>query len=126
MRSGAPIRTSRWLFKVSVDALTRRFGGSGPLITLKRDRVYASAIAAGLPAISGLRVHAQAGSLMSYGPDHTDLFRRAGATSTNSARDEGGDIPVQQPTKFELIINLKTAKALALKCRRCCWPAPTR
>jgi putative ABC transport system substrate-binding protein len=53
---------------------------------------------------------------MSYGPNRPDLFRRAGDIADKSLRGiKPGDIPVEQPTKFDLVINLTTAKALRLK-----------
>jgi putative tryptophan/tyrosine transport system substrate-binding protein len=68
-----------------------------------------------LPAISGLRVFADAGSLLSYGPNNPDLWRRAaGYVDKIFAGARPADLPVEQPTKFELVINLKTAKALGL------------
>jgi putative ABC transport system substrate-binding protein len=68
-----------------------------------------------LPAISSLRSFVAGGGLMSYGADLLDPYRRAAAYVDRILRGEKpGDLPVQQPTKFELIINLKTAKALGL------------
>jgi putative tryptophan/tyrosine transport system substrate-binding protein len=68
-----------------------------------------------LPAIYAFRDFAMAGGLVSYGPDVTDQFRRAAAYVDRILRGEKpGDLPVQQPTKFEFVINLKTAKALGL------------
>jgi putative ABC transport system substrate-binding protein len=68
-----------------------------------------------LPMISALRDHAEAGGLMAYGPSISDTFRRA-ATYVDKILNgaKAGDLPIEQPTKFELVINLKTAKALGL------------
>jgi putative ABC transport system substrate-binding protein len=64
----------------------------------------------------GLREHVDAGGLMSYGPNFPDLFRRAAEVIDKILRGtKPGDIPVEQPTKFDLVINLTTAKALGLK-----------
>jgi putative ABC transport system substrate-binding protein len=89
--------------------------GTGALVTINRGRIFGLARAERLPAISGLRTFAQAGSLMSYGTDYTDLFRRAGDYVDKILRGASpGELPVEQPTKFELLINMKTAKALGL------------
>ena len=64
---------------------------------------------------------------MSYGPNFPDLFRRTAEYVDKIFRGtKPADIPVEQPTKFELVINLNTAKALGLTCRHRCSPAPTR
>ena len=64
---------------------------------------------------------------MSYGTNLPDQFRRAGELVDKVLRGvKPADIPVEQPTKFDLVINLTTAKALASKFRRPCSPAPTR
>src|SRR5262245_6319252 len=69
-----------------------------------------------LPAVYGLREFAEAGGLMTYGASSGDLFRRAVGFVDKILRGaEPADLPVQQPTKFELVINLKTAKALGLQ-----------
>jgi ABC-type uncharacterized transport system substrate-binding protein len=68
-----------------------------------------------LPAIYPFGYYAAAGGLVSYGADVTDQFRRSAAYVDRILRGEApGDLPVQQPTKFEFVINLKTAKALGL------------
>ncbi len=68
-----------------------------------------------MPAIYGLRQFAATGGLMSYGPDTVDTVRRAAGYIDRILRGEKpADLPVQAPTKYELIINLKTAGALGL------------
>ena len=70
---------------------------------------------AGLPLMSGLRRQAEAGGLMSYGPDWLDLYRRAAILADRLFKGERpADIPIEQPSKYELFVNLKTAKALGL------------
>jgi ABC-type uncharacterized transport system substrate-binding protein len=68
-----------------------------------------------LPVIFGFRQSVEAGGFMSYGPDFADLLRRVGTYVDKILRGANpGDLPVEQPTKFELVINLKVAKALGL------------
>jgi putative ABC transport system substrate-binding protein len=69
----------------------------------------------GLPTMYNVREFVEAGGLMSYGPDFLVLFRRAADFADKILRGaKPADIPVEQPTKFDLIVNLKTAKALGL------------
>jgi putative ABC transport system substrate-binding protein len=68
-----------------------------------------------LPTVFSVRDYADAGGLMSYGPNLADLFRRAATYVDKILKGaKPADLPVEQPTKFELVINLKTAKALGL------------
>jgi putative tryptophan/tyrosine transport system substrate-binding protein len=68
-----------------------------------------------LPAVYFARPFVTAGGLISYGPDVVDQYRRAAAYVDRILRGEKpGDLPVQAPTKYQLVINLKTAKALGL------------
>jgi ABC-type uncharacterized transport system substrate-binding protein len=79
-------------------------------------RINTLALGARLPTITSLREYVEAGGLMSYGTNNTALFRRAGETVDKILKGaKPADLPVEQPTAFELVINLTTAKALGLK-----------
>ena len=86
------------------------------LTVLHRSRVADLAAKNWLPAMYPFREQAEAGGLMSYGPSLPDMYRRAAAYVDKILKgSKPGDLPVEQPTKFELVINLKTAKTLGLK-----------
>jgi putative ABC transport system substrate-binding protein len=87
-----------------------------PIFFAHRMTLLELATSARIPTIHELRRFPEAGALMSYGPDLHDLFRRAAFYVDRILKGETpSDLPVQQPTKFELVINLKTAKALGLE-----------
>ena len=95
-----------------VDAL---YVASDPLIFSRRIQINALAQGERLPTIYGNREYVDAGALMSYGPNWADLFRHAAGQVDKILRGaKPADIPVEQPTKFDLIVNMKTAKALGL------------
>jgi len=86
-----------------------------PLVNSNRIRLNTLALDARLPTIHGYRDYVEAGGLMSYGANFADLWRRAGDLVDKILHGtKPGDIPVEQPTKFELFVNLKAAKALEL------------
>jgi putative tryptophan/tyrosine transport system substrate-binding protein len=85
-------------------------------IQANRTRIITLSLGARLPTIVGIREFVQAGALMSYGPNFSDQFRRAAEMVDKILRGtKPSDIPVEQPTKFSLVINLTTAKAIGLK-----------
>ena len=87
-----------------------------PLMNTNRTRINILAVGARLPTVHGVREYVEAGGLMSYGPNLPDLWRRAAEFIDKILRGaKPADIPVEQPTKFDLVINLTTAKALGLQ-----------
>ena len=86
-----------------------------PLVISQLIRINALVLSARLPTMHGSGEYVEAGGLMSYGPNFSDQWRRTAEIVDKILHGaKAGDIPVEQPTKFELIINLNTAKALGL------------
>ena len=94
----------------------------------KQDRIVALAARHRIPTIYVFGEAVAAGGLMSYAPSFADAFRQAGIYTGRIIKGEKpGDLPVEQPTRFTLIVNLRAAKALGpSRCRPCSSPAPTR
>jgi ABC-type uncharacterized transport system substrate-binding protein len=86
-----------------------------PLVNTNRVRINSLAAAARVPTIEAEKDYVEAGGLLSYGPNFADLFRRAAEFVDKILRGANpGDIPVEEPTKFDLAVNLATAKALGI------------
>jgi putative tryptophan/tyrosine transport system substrate-binding protein len=99
-------------FKGRVQAL---YVPSVPLLFVNGARINTLALAARLPTMHGVRELVETGGLMSYGPHWPDMWRRAADFVDKILRGaRPADLPVEQPTEFELVFNLKTAKALGL------------
>ena len=107
-------------FEKAFAAMTRERAGallvlSDSTLLTQRERIADLAAKSRLPAVSGMRAHAEAGGLIAYGANIFDIWRRAATYVDKILKGaKPGDLPVEQPTKFELVINLKTAKALGL------------
>ena len=88
---------------------------AGPLIYPERQRIAELALKHRLPTMYAPSEYVEAGGLLSYGPSYPDLFRRAAVYVDKILKGaKPGDLPIEQPTRFELVINMKTAKALGL------------
>jgi len=121
---GLPLRTLHAASDRDIDAAFRTLGQertdallivSNPLFTDRREQIVTLANHYRIPAIYALREYATAGGLMSYGASIKDAYRQTGVYAGRILKGtKPGELPVLQPTKFELVINLRTAKALGL------------
>jgi putative ABC transport system substrate-binding protein len=88
---------------------------ASPLMTANRNRIAALALKSGLPSMHGSREYVEAGGLMSYGADRVDVYRRVAYFVDKILKGaKPADLPVEQPKKFELVINLKAAKQIGV------------
>lgn len=86
-----------------------------PMLLGQRTRIADLAVSTGLPSIYGVLEHVEAGGLIAYAANRLDIFRRAATYVDKILKGaKPGDLPIEQPTKFELVVNLKTAKVLGL------------
>ena len=112
IRRGEDIAPAFAAIKGRADAL---YVCSDVLVNVNRVRINTLALGARLPTMYSIREYVEAGGLMSYGPDLVDLFRRAAGYVDKILRGaKPADLPIEQPTKFELVVNLTTAKTIGL------------
>jgi putative ABC transport system substrate-binding protein len=115
----APVHSDAEI-ETAITALGREPGGglvvtSDAFMTAHRAQIISGAARNNVPAIYAFSYYARDGGLLSYGPDRVEPWRRAASYVDRILRGEKpGDLPVQLPTKFEMVVNLKTAKALGL------------
>ena len=103
-------------FETSKGRADALYVASDPLLNSNRVRINSLALGARVPTMHGLREYVEAGGLMSYGANMPDLFRRAAEYVDKILRGaKPADLPVEQPTKFDLIVNLTTARVLGLQ-----------
>jgi putative tryptophan/tyrosine transport system substrate-binding protein len=129
--SGAGVRNADDIEQVLNEFAQETNGGfivtPSPLTATRRDVIIETAARLRLPAIYPFRFYAVSGGLMSYGIDQTELVREAASYVDRILRGANpGELPVQLPTKYHLVININTAKMLASPCPAPCSCSLTR
>jgi putative ABC transport system substrate-binding protein len=115
-----PIQTAEEIKDAVESAAQRRVDGmmvlTSPLIFNQRSQIADLALGARLPTINGFNLYPKAGGLMAYGPNFPSMFKRAASYVDRILSGANpGELPIERPTKFELVINLKTAEAIGLQ-----------
>jgi putative ABC transport system substrate-binding protein len=125
----APVRTIAEV-EQAITSLTTGAGliaAADPYIIRIRSAILQKAVEHRVPVISAYRQFVEEGSLVSYGPDTSEIFRRTASYVDRILKGEkAGDLPAQSPDKFELIVNLRVAKALGLSVRESFLLSPTK
>jgi putative ABC transport system substrate-binding protein len=115
VKVASPERLEQALFEVKKSHADAMFVFEDPVFRANSAQIVEFAARNRLPAVYGGSEFVHGGGLMSYGPSHADMFRRAAGYVDKILKGAmPGDLPIEQPTKFELVVNLKTAKALGI------------
>ena len=119
MRGERPCnRTAEKRYELARDPGSGLIAAGDPFIVNTREAILKTVAEGKVPLVSPYRQFAIEGSLMSYGPDSADIFRRSASYVDRILKGElPGNLPTQSPDKFELVVNLKTSKALGLSIR---------
>jgi putative ABC transport system substrate-binding protein len=116
IRIDSPDQLERGLADVERSRCDALYVFEDPVFRSNAKRIVSFAARVYLPAIYGGSEEVRVGGMMSYGPSHADMFRRAAGFVVKILEGaKPGDLPIEQPTKFELVVNLKTAKVLGIK-----------
>src|SRR5207244_4006288 len=128
-RSSTPARSARSMRRLlfARERLDALFVAADAFLVSRRVQFATLTARDRIPAAHGARELVEAGGLMSYGTNLADMFRQIGVYTGSILKGaKPADLPVLQSTKFEFVINLQTARALASMCRQGCSPSPTR
>ena len=116
VKVASPERLEQALSEVKKSHADSMFVFEDPVFRANAARIIEFVAKNRLPTVYGGSEFVHAGGLMAYGPSHADMFRRAAGYVDRILKGANpGDLPIEQPTKFELVVNLKTAKALGIK-----------
>jgi putative ABC transport system substrate-binding protein len=127
LRAGTDTEIDRGFETIARQRIAALGVASGPFFDTRRNKLVGLAARHGMPTIYHFREFVAAGGLLSYGIDACDNYRQVGLYAGRILRGANpAELPVLQPTKFEFVINLKTAKMLGIKSPTICYRLPTR